>query len=368
MSDYISFEEKGLLLEFAKKASKLGKRLLLDTHHLTPINFEEEKEKFFKSSKYNPQFNYRKKDLSGAPEEISSLHTLLNNLNLPHSLRNYLKKYINNLYHLYVALQTIGTNEFAKSGRQLFNWDIENIKNIKRTLPKISPITSKEKPKDAKEIKKFFEDCLKNKYQVYDYPILIDNFNHHIITDLSRALKIGAQVKRNQNNINRLIVHEIETHALQRHNINQSQNPLLELLFYKDRHLYMEGLAVYNEFTTNTITKSAYDIYRTRLEAVEILHKSFREIYKHLTKFVSEDKAYITTYRVKRGLGDTSHPGGFPKDAVYLLGYIKIRELEEKGEDIEKLYLYRVPKLGKLLLKYNLLETKGFILPKFTVH
>ncbi len=365
MTDNISFKDKERLLDFAKLASRLGNKLLLETDALTPVNFEQEKEKFFESKTYNPVFKYRRKDLNGTLIKISFLHEKLNRLNLPLDLRKYLKKYLNNLYHLYVAFEAIGTDNFSHAVRVLFNWDFENIKNIKKTLPKISLKTSKAEPKNATEIKKRFKDYLEKKYGIADYQIVIDDFNDHTIRVRSKDLKIGKEVKRNINNINRLLVHELETHVLQKHNIAKSQNPLLELLIYKDWWLYAEGLAVYYEFKTNTITKSAYDIYKARLEAVENSSKSFRQVYNHLLNFVSEDKAYLTTYRLKRGLSDTSRPGGFTKDAVYLLGYVKIKELERKSEDIEKLHLYRVPRLGKLLLKYNLLATSSFILPKF---
>lgn len=356
------------LLKFAQSAAKLGNKLILDTNSLTPVNFEEEKKKFFKSASYNPQFIYRKKKVKEEAREISSLHINLNNLNLPSALKNYLKKYLNNLYHQYIALQSIGTNSFSNSARLLFNWDIENIRNIKKSLPEISAKTSKENPKNALTIKKAFEDCLRQKYSIQDYPIEIDNFNGHIISDGLTKLKIGKFVKRNNNNIKRLLVHELESHILQKRNVRLSKNPMLKLVTYKDIMVYAEGLAVYNEFKTKTITKSAYDIYKARLEAVEISHKSFREIYNHLLKFVSEDKSYLTTYRLKRGLKNTKHPGGLPKDASYLEGYTLLREMEKKGDDIEKLYLYRVPKLGKLLLEYNLLQTKEFLLPRFTSH
>ncbi|OGD89170.1 hypothetical protein A3J17_01300 [Candidatus Curtissbacteria bacterium RIFCSPLOWO2_02_FULL_40_11] len=365
MQNRISDKNKKELLKFAKKAASLGNKLLLDTHRLTPTNFEEEKEKFYSSNNYNPQFKYKKEDLQGYKEEINQLHIRLNLISLPNDLRNYLKKYLNDLFHLYTALEVLGTNEFTLATKKIFHWDIDNIKNIKRNLPKISLKSSKEKPLDANAIRKEFLKALKEKYRIEDYPLEINNFNSHIISDSLTKLKIGARVKRNPNNVRRLIVHEIESHVLQKLNIKKSQNPLLKLVTYKDRMVYMEGLAVYNEFKTNTITKSAYDIYKARLEAVEISHKSFREIFNHLVKFISADKAYITTYRIKRGLGNTSHPGGLSKDASYLEGFGLIRKMEKNDEDIEKLYLYRVPKLGKLLLKYNLLSLKQFLLPKF---
>lgn len=365
MINNISPKNKKRLLQFARSASTLGIHLILDSHYLTPLNFEEEKTKFFESKTSSPQYIYRKNDLSGTKEKLSQLHIRLNLLDIPIDLRNYLNNYLRNLHNLLETHLAIGTNEFAVHARRVFNWDIEEIKNIKKSLPKNKAHTSNQKPQNAEFIKKELLAALKNKYGITDYPVVINTISKHIIVDGEKQLYIGSSVKRNQNNIKRLIVHELESHVLQKRNIRESHNPLLKLITYKDRMLYVEGLAVFNEFETNTITKSAYDIYRARLEAVEYSHQSFRQIYDKLKKDISEDKAFLTAYRVKRGLGNTAHPGGLPKDAAYLEGFVLINKMKKDGEDIEKLYLYRVPKLGKLLMKYNLLETDDFLLPKF---
>ena len=115
----------------------------------------------------------------------------------------------------------------------------------------------------------------------------------------------------------RLIVHEIESHILQKQNIF-SGSPLLLLRTQYDRVRYAEGIALYNEVATGTITQSAYELYQHRLTAVSMMDRSFRDIYEYLADLIPKDKAYITAFRVKRGLSDTGKPGGWPKDAVYL--------------------------------------------------
>ena len=54
---------------------------------------------------------------------------------------------------------------------------------------------------------------------------------------------------------------------------------------------------------------------------------SFSELFKDLEKYVDDPKTrYKYVLRVKRGLADTSKPGGLFKDQVYLEGALKLLE------------------------------------------
>src|SRR3990167_8699588 len=113
MQDRILKKDKKLLLGFARKASKIGNRLLLDTEALTPVNFEKEKEKFFKSKTYSPQYVYEKKDFKNTRKQIYSLIRQAESFYIPNDLKNYLLEYINNLKALLFVFETIGTQHFA---------------------------------------------------------------------------------------------------------------------------------------------------------------------------------------------------------------------------------------------------------------
>lgn len=95
---------------------------------------------------------------------------------------------------------------------------------------------------------------------------------------------------------------------------------------------------------------------------------SFSELYKDLEKYVDNPKLrYKYVLRVKRGLGDTSQPGGLYKDQVYLEGALKLLE-NRKNIDWHGFYSAKFnledlnrPKLMKKLKKDNI------VLPKFVV-
>ena len=121
---------------------------------------------------------------------------------------------------------------------------------------------------------------------------------------------------------------------------------------------------MYNEIASETITRAAFNAYYYRAKAVALMHKSFAEIYQALFRALGKHKAFLTTYRIKRGMSDTKKPGGYAKDALYLLGYFEIKRYLENGGRLAFLYLTQDPELGELLLKYNLLPVSEFYLPR----
>jgi hypothetical protein len=54
------------------------------------------------------------------------------------------------------------------------------------------------------------------------------------------------------------------------------------------------------------------------------------------------DKAITKAIELKRGLGDTSIPGGFTKGIVYFRGLLAIDDFAERGGDIKRLYIGKI--------------------------
>src|SRR4030042_2679564 len=209
---------KDELCKFAKKCAYVGNKLILDTEPLTPINYHGEKEKFFKSSTYNPIYKYKKKNLNRIKKLLNKLNYELISLTLPTDLNIYLKKYLQNLNLLFLGFESIGTPNFAKITNQLFDWSTKNINNIKTQLPQIRFQEECNGVLSAKEIKKELEKYIK-KYGIYDHPVITDNYNDHTIRVTQKKVIIGYKVKRNFANVKRLIVHEIETHVIKKYNV-----------------------------------------------------------------------------------------------------------------------------------------------------
>lgn len=357
---------KSDVLGFAKDALDIGKNFSIGPEILTPVNFAEEKKKFFYEKNYNPQFIYLYEKKPNINIPLLELRHRLNKLNIPDDLKVFFHEYLNDLKIHELTIRTVGTEDFPYFAQKLFDWDLKSLETVERRLPKVSFFEEK-RPRiyGAQEMGEIFKDYMEKNLGLTDYVIHIDAFNDHTIWVGENRLCIGKSIKRNNSNLKRLIIHELESHILQKNNIQTSNNPLLRLSKLYENRLYAEGLAVYNEFFTQTLTEGAYETYWLRLKAVTMLHYSFRDIFNELARYTSEEKAFMITYRVKRGMGDTASPGGFPKDASYLYGFERIHNYIKEGGDLSFLYIARVPETGNLLKKHGLLANRKYKLPTF---
>lgn len=351
------------LFEIANECIKIKKALPI-TPHLIPVNFEEEKEKFFNSRTHNPQFVYVIKDIKNHEKKILDLKSKILKLDIPQELNDYLLEYIIDLELLNHTRKSIGTPHFADYATDLFASELEETFH-EQFIPKNFEFENEGKGKlmDAREIKEAFIKILEN-YNLKDYHVEIIA-NGPIITAGPNRIVLGEKIKRYENNVNCLIIHEVESHALQFYNIRQTHNPLLRLMKFSKVRVWSEGLAVFNEVQTKLLTKSKYNTYLKRFEAVKMINNSFREIFEYISESIPPKEAFKIAFRVKRGLSDTSLPGGFPKDLVYILGYLKVDEYVKNGNSRSHFYRIQDPNYGELLKKYGLLPTQPIVLPKF---
>lgn len=361
--------DKNIKEEITKLAHdllKIRRGVQLGTVNLTPTNLLTEKEKFLNNKTKNPLFTYSLRPFTDPKQDIQRAYTNLKQLDLPHDLFSYFEDYVESLERLSKVVSHIGKEDFGVHASQLFRWEIVDAEEIISDMDGYDfPHTKGSKVHSADAMQAYFTKVFIKEYGIQDFTVRTDDFNPLTIRVEFNSLVIGSHVRRNSFNVKRLIVHELESHALQNYNLRNSRNPLHRITPYDQKLLHSEGLAVYNEYITGTLTQKALDTYYYRLKAVDLLDKSFREIYSYLVEYLDEDHAFLMTYRVKRGLSDTSLSGGYPKDAAYLLGFKKIKEFVEMGGDLRLLYITKVPYLAKLLDKYGLLSDELIALPKF---
>lgn len=364
-NNVISEKTKKELYKIAYQITDIRNELRLGTASLTPVNYIDEMDKFFKSETYNPQYIYKEKRVKSNPKQINDIKKQIENLYIPGALKEHIQSVLDDHINLYNTKATIGKEEFSEHAHKLFNWGTDRLDILLAKTPQVHfQMHIPHKIQTAEKIKERFDDVLE-KYGIASFTTKIDTFSTHMINVGIKTIGIGSAIRRYKCNVDRLIIHEIESHALQNENIRLSKNPLTELSKYGNSHLFSEGLAVFNELASRKITPSAYEMYYNRIKAVRLLNKSFREIFDALSLDLPAHKAFVMTYRVKRGLADTKKPGGFPKDAAYLLGYHEIESLINKGFSKKLLYATKSPILTTLLMKYNLLNEDKLITPKF---
>lgn len=361
----ISDKTKQKLEEITKEIIEDKNALRLGTTTLSPLNYLEETKKFFSSKKYNPQYIYKRQDLPDLTERISLHKAKIDKLPIPEDLKEHLLEFLDDQNNLFLTKKSVGKKDFSENAHRLFNWGTDRLDLLLANTPNVKfEMHISHKVQNTQNIKERFENAL-SKYKIEDFSVRIDTFSPHIINAGYKTVAIGSEIRRYTCNVDRLIIHEIESHVLQTENIKNSATPLAQLSKYGNQNLYGEGLAVFNEVYSRKITPGAFELYYSRIKAVRLLHKSFRDIYETLVETLTPQRAFVMAYRVKRGLSDTSQPGGFPKDAAYLLGYHEIDTMVKAGFPKELLYATKSPVLSALLAKYSLIDTKKIILPKF---
>lgn len=365
MSKTISHKDIIELKKIANKSIKIKNALLIYSPILTPKNLAKETERFFKSPTYNPQFEYGESPNIN-DHDIDELERRTESLDLPSELFYYLIDDLNNLRLLYHTRRSVGKSTFPIYSKLFFDWNIVSPESIVNGVSKPNfQNENKGALRDAVDIKNQLQETIDKKYNIPYYRVRINSFPKNIIFVKSNIIFIGSGIKRFQNNVDRLIVHEVESHLIQNYNMKNIRNPLLKLTRLSTSELYAEGLAVYNEIKSNTITQKAFDNYYFRLKAVNNLSLSFREIYEMLvTDGLDTKHAFYITFRVKRGMTDTSKPGGFPKDAAYLLGYKAVLDFLKNDKE-DTMYYSKDPNLTKLLIKYELIKKRDVLLPDF---
>lgn len=158
----------------------------------------------------------------------------------------------------------------------------------------------------------------------------------------SQELKVRPHGLR-RNWIQGMLHHEIGTHYLRDRNDKlqpwaRERNGRKKYRL-EDKNPTEEGLASLHtvlEREGHVLWRAAM-LYYTIWRAVQL---SFRELYEDLEQFFgnSTDERWDYCVRAKRGLLDTSQPGGFVKDQMYLTGAMEILEQRHRI-DFEALYI-----------------------------
>jgi uncharacterized protein (TIGR02421 family) len=170
-----------------------------------------------------------------------------------------------------------------------------------------------------------------------------------VILPSKKIIKLKKKARFSSDFVNRLVVHEIGTHALRFE--NGTKQPLS--VFRNGLAHYLEteeGLAVFNEERFGVLNPSFMKHYAGRVVAVHTAQqKDFFHTFKELKPFFDKKTAFELALRAKRGLAGTDVPGGYTKDYIYLGGYEKVKDFVEKGGNLADLY---VGKVGIEDLKY----------------
>lgn len=370
MKTKYSYED---VCEFIAKANSL-----LDyTKYLTPINLREENERFLDAFKmgveYNPIFCYEEYfniDFNGLQKSFHLYYDSLGDSALDRIFKRLLKE---GMYSLDFYRYRGSADLFSKYSKMAFDSPSESlIKYSQKILLDYKNSSYNRNTSIGIYSGEDLAACIirELKHYGFDWEVLVlKNLSTKVTID-PELRKVYINGSKNYSNIDlkRLIVHEVGTHIVRSEN-GRKQPYAIFATGLAGSLSTEEGLAVYSEYKSGLLEQDTLAMYAGRVIAASLcLNKSFFQIYSYLSDFLPNDVSLYITQRVKKGLINTSQPGGFTKDYVYLDGFLKIKKFIENGGDYKILYLGSVgiDDISDLLILLNEgVLSKNIVIPKF---
>lgn len=306
---------------------------------LTPLNLKEEINKFKKDHTYNPQFLYE-----NITETTIPLLDKLANIKTDDSpLGSIFKAKIEELNTLIHTINHLGANDFDQLSSRLYPHPTQKEVAIAELLNqnKIKFKAGKNIYSD-KKVAKIFTDFLKksglSNWKVQIKEKMIGNCS----VNKSNTIFIKKGSKFHETRVKKLIAHEIETHIFTAE--NGKKQPYKIFQFGTKNYLEtQEGLAIYNQEKTLGYDENHYFAAINLITCDIALRHSFAESVSKLGEIgIKPSKAINFTLKTKRGVGDTSKPGGFAKQAIYTRGALKINKFVEQGGKLSDLYIGKI--------------------------
>lgn len=304
---------------------------------VNPTNIEQEKKKFFKAKfNYNPDFRYRPLTIDPHVFKSEMYKLDVDSLEDVHIRQIYIDV-ISAYADKVDLLSTLGTEKFLYNSLRYYGEpnakDLENANFLLycNELPQFE----EERLLDIDEVTRTFL-VEGNKYGFQFKVEVANNIPSDALVINSKKtvyLKKGAQFTPSR--INALLNHEIGVHMVT--TMNAQLQPLKFLSLGLPKNTYtQEGLAIMSELKSGCLSITRLRELALRVLAVDSLTKGndFKTTFEKLYEggHVNPDKLYYLVARVYRG-------GGFTKDYLYLRGFRRILQMEEKGINLDNLFL-----------------------------
>ncbi len=300
-----------------------------------PLNLAQEQAKVFRDEHYEPHFFYQRLllPLRSVKEELAEMTTNRSGFG------NLLMRRRNELIKRAELLEAVGMLPFARRSQELYGKPDRSLVLRARKILELPPEDNSGECSSLTTVKKFLDSLLLYglQWKVREKEMIAGaTFNAE-----TKTLLINKHRKFSDDDLKRLIVHEIGTHIMRAERAKLQKHRLF-LIGFPSYLRTEEGLAVYNEERAGLLDNRTLRKYAGRVVAVDLaLRSSFSVAYQYLRDFFSREDAWTLALRAKRGMGDTSKPGAFTKDYLYLDGYYKVKEFAKRN-DVAKLYVGKI--------------------------
>ena len=338
---------------------------------LTPLNREEEKEKFFddltKGQPYNPLFRYKYRDrrLDGKREWLEKAQAALESED---DIQRILVKKVDFIITQLDLLECDDTC-FRDIAAGLYGIpDTECLKLAESILSESRDqgYTFPEETVTPDEMASILREDMENRKIPWKCVLSGKIVPKITVSGKDSTIYINSGVNYTAEEVQRLKVHEIQVHVFR--GANGAAQPF---------GIFREGLAGYDE-TEEGLAMISEDIagclkidrrqeklYAGRAVCVDYcMNGTFYETFTRLREFFPDYLAYRLAERGKRGLRDTSQKGGFTKGFHYISGWIKVRKYVEEDGDLSILYVGKIG-LGDVGAVRRLIDKGVLTLPRY---
>lgn len=232
----------------------------------------------------------------------------------------------------------VGSDKFTRRAIEIFGTPTaENAGKAREVLVRFAHVTPPEPSSSAREFAKILKTRLEELGISMNIVLLSSMATRISVDAASRVIYLNKKAWFAPQQIQRLLVHEVDTHAVRIHNGSCLPWGIFSMgtAGYREAE---EGLAVHREQQSGHLYPFQEKIYAGRCLAVYLaLTAGFAEVFEELRDYFDEKTAYTIVERIKRGLCDTSHAGALTKESHYFTGPNKVRSYLHGGGDLSML-------------------------------
>ena len=313
---------------------------------LTPVNFAEERAKFFESLKkqapYNPVFDYNEKLEVKDYEEIKKI--LIKQRGRDAIINAFLNVHLT-VADLMIAWKKNQYTDVSNLSGQLFgatkDFDLNRAKKLYKKLQKLPPQLS-QVYHDKQIAKKFLEEFKNRNLDDWHIEYNEANGGNVSIYETEKKVVIRTGAVETRLGVECILTHELDGHAWQAFNAMANRRYGHWFLSYLGTERQYEGFATFvviNKLPISHINRELKHNLAFMIATAYAQRLSFWDTFQKMYQLCADKYiSFFAAYKAKRGFRVTSQPGCFQKENAYLLGALEvIRLVEEAQENYYKL-------------------------------
>ncbi|MEW6990749.1 flavohemoglobin expression-modulating QEGLA motif protein [Colwelliaceae bacterium 6441] len=330
-ADILSSTISAEVIDLDKKLFSLCKSIET-LNFINPINLIAQRNKFLKKNSYiSPNFNYKQLNIDPYKFREHLYNLPVGEIN-DADIQQLYRHVIDNLANKIDLLTTIGTDDFVYNSLKYYGEpspsDIANARFLLHLND--AELEQNEITRNADEAIDYFRDQAKEWGLHCKVEKSAKMVAKAMVNNEKALLLINKEARFTQKELHAFAYHELGIHMLTTINAKKHQLKVFSLGLTGNTHT-QEGIALYSEYCSGSLTIKRLKIIALRVIAVQYMlkHSDFVKTYHALMNEFNLDKnvAFTITARVYRG-------GGFTKDYLYLKGFRDVLSLaKEKSID-----------------------------------